>query len=76
MNHNDLVGKSYVFDDGNSITITQIKIRNGNEPWVTYQTLSGPGIPRRYVMTLQEFNEHYGHLFGLKSSDIEGEQAD
>lgn len=74
MNHNDLIGQRYVFEDGNSITITQIKIRDGNEPWITYETQSGPGIPRKYVMTLHEFNGHYGHLFGLNSNDIEGEQ--
>lgn len=62
---NDLVGKTYTFEDGNHITITQIKIRDDNEPWITYQTFSGPGIPRKYVMTLHEFTGHYGHLFGL-----------
>lgn len=70
MNHDDLIGKSYTFEDGNSITITQIKIRDGNEPWVTYQTISGPGIPRKFVMSLDEFNGHYGHLFGSNSDDI------
>lgn len=76
MNPNDLVGKSYIFEDGNSITITQIKIRDDNQPWVTYQTQSGPGIPRKYVMTLHEFNGHYGHLFGTKSDDIENTGQD
>lgn len=70
----DLVGKSYVFDDGNSITVTQVKIRDGNEPWVTYQTISGPGIPRRYVMTLHEFLNTYGHLFGLNPDDTQADQ--
>lgn len=70
MNPNDLIGQKYVFEDGDSITITQIKIRDGNEPWVTYETQSGPGIPRKYVMTLHEFHGHYGHLFGLKDQDI------
>jgi hypothetical protein len=70
--HINLIGKSYTFEDGNSITITQIKIRDGNEAWVTYQTLSGPGIPRKYVMTLHEFQGHYGHLFGINSDNIEG----
>lgn len=74
MNPNELIGKSYVFEDGNSITITQIKIRDGNEPWITYQTISGPGIPRRYVMTLHEFTEHYGHLFGYISDDLDNKE--
>lgn len=70
MNIQELVGKTHIFEDGNSITITQIKIRDGNVPWITYETLTGPGIPRRYVMTLHEFNGHYGHLFGVNSDDI------
>lgn len=74
MNHNDLVGKSYTFEDGASITITQIKIRDENQPWVTYHTTSGSGIPRKFVMTLHEFQGHYGHLFGINSDDIEGQQ--
>ena len=71
MNDNHLVGKSYTFEDGNSITITQIKLRDDNQPWVTYHTQSGPGIPRKYVMTLHEFKGHYGHLFGLVEEDPE-----
>lgn len=74
MNPEVLVGRSYVFEDGNSIAVTQIKVRDDNIPWVTYQTTSGPGIPRRYTMTLHEFNGHYGHLFGLNSDDIEDPQ--
>ena len=72
--YDHLIGQTYKFNDGNSITITQIKIRDGNEPWVTYETVSGPSIPRKYVMTLHEFNGHYGHLFGTNSTDIQSEQ--
>jgi len=67
---NDLVGKSYVFEDGNSITIAQIKKRDGNRYWVTYQIQQGPGIPQRLVMTIDEFIDTYGYLFDLDSSDI------
>ncbi len=49
------VGKSYTFDDGNSITIIQIKRRDEEEYWVTYQTVTGPGV--------HKFSDHYGHLF-------------
>ena len=70
MSYASLVGKRHVFEDGNSITITQVKERDGNIPWITYETITGPGIPRRYVMTLHEFNGHYGHLFGIKTEDI------
>lgn len=59
----DFVGKSYVFPDGDSITVTQVKVRDGNEEWVTYQTKQGPGVPRKLVMSLHEFNNTYGYLF-------------
>jgi hypothetical protein len=64
MNNYDLVGKSYTFADGNSITVMQIKERDGNELYVTYHIKTGPGIPRKLVLSLEEFNNYYGHLFG------------
>lgn len=66
---NDLVGKSYTFEDGNSITITQIKLRDDNMPWVTYQIVQGPGLPRKLVMSLEEFIGNFGHLFEFKTDD-------
>lgn len=73
---NDLVGKSYVFEDGNSIKVTQVKLRDGNIPWVTYETVIGPNLPRKYVITITEFIEHYGHLFKINSDDIPGNLHD
>jgi len=70
MNPNDIVGKTHVFQDGDSITITQIKVRDGNEHWVTYQIQQGPGIPRRLVMSLHEFSNTYGHLFGISEDNL------
>jgi hypothetical protein len=61
----DLVGQSYTFEDGNSITVTQIKRRDGEEYWVTFQVVTGPGIPRRQVMEYHEFMHTYGHLFKI-----------
>lgn len=63
MNDDDLVGKSYTFEDGNSIKVFQIKVRDGNEKYVTYHISTGPGIPRKLVLPLEEFNNYYGHLF-------------
>lgn len=63
MEHKTLVGKSYVFEDGCSIKITQVREREKNVYWITFETRTGPGIPRRSVMTVAEFDEHYGHLF-------------
>lgn len=66
---NDLVGKSHTFEDGDSITVTQIKIRDENMQWVTYHIQQGPGIPRKLVMKYDEFVVTYGHLFGLITED-------
>lgn len=68
----DLVGKFYKFDDGDSITVIQVKERDGNELYVTYHVQKGPGIPQKLVLSMQEFTEHYGHLFGLTEDTIEG----
>jgi hypothetical protein len=65
----DLVGKKYIFEDGNSIEVIQIKSRNEEHHLVTYHVQQGPGIPRKLVMELNEFVGTYGHLFGDQSKD-------
>lgn len=63
---NELIGKSYIFDDGNTITIIQIKDRDYQEevkPFVTYTISNGNNLPRKLVMPLQEFIDTFGHLF-------------
>lgn len=70
MNKNELVGQSHVFDDGDSITILQIKERDGEQQWVTYYLQQGPGIPRKLVMEAEEFIGTFGHLFGLEDPPI------
>lgn len=66
----NLVGKYYQFDDGSRITVTQIKIRDDNIPWITYHVSQGPGLPRKLVLKYTEFLDYYGHLFNIKSEDI------
>jgi hypothetical protein len=65
MNPEDLVGKSYQFEDGNRIEITQVKRtdpeRGGH--YVTYNIITGPGVPRRLVMPIEEFLSTFAHLF-------------
>lgn len=63
----DLAGKSYKFDDGNSITVVQVKRTDEDRGGflVTYHIKTGPGIPQKLVLPLNEFIGHYGHLFGL-----------
>ena len=60
-----LVGRNYVFEDGDRIEIIQVKSRNDEEHLITVHVTQGPGIPRKLVFTVPEFTEHYGHLFGL-----------
>jgi hypothetical protein len=60
-----LVGKKYVFEDGDSLEIIQVK-RRETGPWITFHTIQGPGIPRKQVMMAEEFMENFGHLFGLE----------
>lgn len=57
-----LLGKSYVFDDGDKIEVVQVK-RRDTGPWITYHITQGPGIPRKMIMMADEFNVTYGHLF-------------
>jgi hypothetical protein len=61
-----LVGRSHTFPDGDRLEITQIKIRDNGEPFVTFAAHSGPGVPRKQVMSLSEFQGFYGHLFPEK----------
>lgn len=60
-----LVGKSYRFDDGDSIEIIQIKQRNEEDYLISAYIRQGPGIPRKLVFSLPEFIDSYGHLFGI-----------
>ena len=60
-----LLGKSYTFEDGDRIEIVQVK-RRDKGPWITYHVYQGPGIPRKLLMTAEEFDVTYGHLFGLR----------
>lgn len=66
----DIIGKSHTFPDGDSIKITQIKMRDANKLWVTYHIQQGPGIPRKLVMPLDEFMGTYGHLFDMSVNTL------
>lgn len=61
----ELVGKSYTFEDGVRLEITQIKY-NDEElggPRLTYMVHRPSCIPQRYVLTIPEFVDQFGHLF-------------
>lgn len=70
----DLVGKSYQFADGNRIEVIQVKRTDEDRggQLVTYLVYTGPGIPRKFVLSGPEFMNYYSHLF----SDEEGEKPD
>lgn len=57
-----LVGKSFTFEDGDSIQIIQVK-RRDDGPWITYHIQQGPGIPRKLLMSATEFMDTFSHLF-------------
>lgn len=61
-----LVGKSYKFDDGDLIEVIQVK-RRDDGPWVTYHVTQSGGLPRKLLLSLPEFAEHYGHLFDINT---------
>lgn len=62
--YEDLIGQTYTFSDGDSMSIIHIKWRGDEDFLVSYMVQQGPGIPRKLVMSLQEFLGTYGYLFG------------
>ena len=62
--YDDLIGQKYEFEDGNTIEVIQIKWRGDEDFIVTFHVQQGPGIPRKLVMTIAEFLNTYGYLFG------------
>ena len=65
MNPYDLVGKSYVFEDGNKIEVIQVKRTDENrgDYLVTYHVTHGPSIPQKLVLPVAEFLGYYVPLF-------------
>jgi hypothetical protein len=60
---NQFVGQKYIFEDGDSLEVIQIKTRGPGQHYVSYRVQQGPGIPRKLVLPLWEFKETYGYLF-------------
>lgn len=59
---NNLVGKSYTFEDGGKIEVIQTKQRDDGL-WVHYRISMNDSLPRKLVMKHDEFMNHYKHLF-------------
>jgi hypothetical protein len=66
-NAHSLVGKSYVFEDGAKIEVIQVKDTDEDrgDKLVTFHVTIGPSVPRKQVMAINEFMEHYSHLFDI-----------
>lgn len=61
-----LIGRTFTFDDGHSIEVVQIKLKEVNNevvPFVTYYTYQGGPMRRKEVSTYSEFMSTFGHLF-------------
>lgn len=63
--YQDLVGKKYTFEDGDSLEVIQVKWRGDEDYLISVLMHQGPGIPRKLVLPIKDFMETYGHLFGL-----------
>jgi hypothetical protein len=65
MTPEELVGKSYAFEDGNKIEVIQCKRTDEDRGGhlITYNITQGPGLPRKLVMGATEFINTFGHLF-------------
>lgn len=59
-----LIGLRHIFADGDWLEVQHIKWRGDEDFIVAFLVQQGPGIPRKLVMSLQEFLGTYGHLFG------------
>ena len=62
MNPQDLLGKSYTFEDGSLIKVLQLKNREDGL-WVHYEISINSSLPRKLVMPIKEFINTYEHLF-------------
>ena len=60
------IGREYLFEDGRSIKIIDVKLRDTGEVqyYVNYEVkYSKTGIPKRMLMAEKEFISNFSHLF-------------
>lgn len=60
------IGKTYEFDDGRSIKIIDVRLRDEGEVqyFVNYEiTYDRSAVPKRLLMTEREFIANFNHLF-------------
>ena len=66
MTPEQLVGKSYLFDDGSKIEVIQSKKTDDDRGGYLITYMIGQGnlnLPRKLVMPIKEFVDNFGHLF-------------
>jgi hypothetical protein len=65
MTPEELVGKSYTFDDSSKIEVIQCKKTDEDRGGhlITYLVTQGPNLPRKLIMGAAEFVNTFGHLF-------------
>jgi hypothetical protein len=63
----ELLGKSYIFEDGNAIEVIQVKKTDPDRGHlIKYLIHQGSlNLPRKLVMSTKEFNDSFGHLFDV-----------
>jgi hypothetical protein len=60
------VGKRFIFEDGRSVKIVQVKYRDlgeGSTPYVTFEIDYNNSFPKRHIIAESEFIGKFGHLF-------------
>jgi len=65
MEPEELVGKSYTFEDGSKIEVIQCKKTDEDRGGhlITYFISQGPNLPRKLVMPFNAFMDNFSHLF-------------
>lgn len=60
---NDLIGIEKLLQDGNTLKVVQIKLRDDGL-WVSYTLTYKNSIPKKLTMPLHEYKSLYGNLYG------------
>jgi hypothetical protein len=63
----ELMGKKYIFEDGNAIEVIQVKKTDPDRGHlITYLVHQGANnLSRKLVMSTKEFSDNFGHLFDV-----------
>lgn len=65
----NLAGKFHVFEDGSKLEVLQVKLRevdNETKHFLTILITQSRSLPRKTIMTYEQFERQYGHLFPIE----------